>query len=270
MMQWSSHGPFREHGNGRYNRASVWWEVPFPRAARPPPVMPKRLREGSGQFSEPPSCFFFPQVSLQKRAERRCQRAPLRWDRLRSPGRRHLARTPAGTAGPESPEARTGAEAAVRHVQPGAGPGGLQAALQLLDLPPDPLPLRLQLRGVGGRRGAPGHGDGGGGGGGSSDSASGSAARPGQARPGPAPRPPANRRQRRGQLSPAHVAAGSQWGARRSSREPRWVLLPARCGRGARAEGRSRSRSRSRTEAQFSSGSFTVRPRALRRCCLWT
>lgn len=171
MMQWGSRGPFRERGIGRFNRASGWWVAAFHKAAR---ALPERLREGSGPFSEPP-LERLPRASLQKRAERWCPRAALRRDRLRSPCGRLLAPTPAGTAGLERPEARTGAEAAVRHVQPAAG--GLQAALQLLDLPADLLPLRLQLHGAGRRRGASGHG------GGRSPNAPG----PGRGRSGPAP-----------------------------------------------------------------------------------
>lgn len=48
---------------------------------------------------------------------------------------------------------RTGAEAAVGHGHRDAGPAGLQAPFQLLDLPPDLLPLRVQVEGRGGQRG---------------------------------------------------------------------------------------------------------------------
>ena len=47
---------------------------------------------------------------------------------------------------------RAGAEAGVRDGHIDAGPAGLQAPLQLLDLPPDLLPLRVQVEVRGGER----------------------------------------------------------------------------------------------------------------------
>lgn len=77
----------------------------------------------------------------------------------------------AGEAGEER-ATRTGAEAGVGHGHLNAGRAGLQAPLQLLDLPPDLLPLRVQVEARGDQRGLsaggaagpgrarpPGHGD---------------------------------------------------------------------------------------------------------------
>lgn len=54
---------------------------------------------------------------------------------------------------PASRRTRAGAEAGVGHGHLDAGPAGPQAPLQLLDLPPDLLPLRVQVEGRGGQRG---------------------------------------------------------------------------------------------------------------------
>lgn len=92
---------------------------------------------------------------------------------------------------------RTGAEAGIGHGHLDAGPAGLQAPLQLLDLPPDLLPFRVQVEGSGGQRGlsaggaaSPGRARPAGHGGGAAAASPARAARP--CRGGPPPLPPPN------------------------------------------------------------------------------